>query len=201
MDSPFRVTLDTVRFSSKPSPDDVSAITRRMQRAGAVEVGGEGFCEAIRQGITFCGGCYEQCDDRWGAFRSMQICAIDVDNSAEIIGADGQPVKDADGRKAKRPLFPGEAGYLDYAGGYERCADLGLHPLAMYQTMSARDGWPKYRIVLDLGEAVCDERAARDVLRSLLGMFPEADRACSNPNRLFYGSNGTVWECWRGERP
>ena len=196
MASLFRVTLDPMRYSSKPSPGDVSAITRRMQRAGAVEVGCEEFCEAVRRGSTFCGGCYEPCHDRWGAFCSMQICAIDVDNSAEIIGADGQPVKGA-----KRPLFPGEVNYLDYAGGFERCTDLGLQPLAMYQTMSAREYWPKYRIVLDLGEAIEDEQTAGDVLQTLLGMFPEADQSCSNLNRLFYGSNGTVWECWRGERP
>ena len=176
-------------------------ITQRMQRAGAIELDAAEFCDAMRNGVTWCGGCYEPSGVGWGEIRSMQVVAIDIDNSTEITGADGLPVRGEDGRKAKRPLYPGEAGYLDYSGGYRKCDDLGLQPLVIYQTMSARDGWPKFRIVFDLGEAIGDEAAARAVLRNLLDMFPEADRACSNPNRLFFGSNGTVWECWRGERP
>ena len=197
----FRVTLDSCEYTSKPDKTEVGRITVRMKQNGSTELDAAQLLDAIRHGRTWCGGCFAPSAGDWGEFQSMQICAVDIDNSTKIIGADGKPVKGADGHILKRPLFPGEAGYLDRAGALARCKQLGLQPLALYDTMSCKDWWPKFRIMFDLGEAVCDEQAASAIVAELVRRFPECDRGCSNLNRLFFASNGTVYEIWRGERP
>ena len=202
MGNKFLVTLDAKRYQAKPSAE-ADSITNRMKKNGSVEIGEAEFCEAVRNGQTWCGGCFEPetYNDKgklvWGRFLSLQIIAIDIDNSAYILDANGQPVKDERGHKKKRPLYPGEAGYLSLLDAQRRCEQLSLAPLCIYLTMSARDDWPKYRLVFDLGEPVTSEERAKAVIGELLALFPEADQGCSNTNRLFFGSNGTVKECWR----
>lgn len=197
--SRFAVTLDRQQFDRKPQ--SVAAITKRMQQGGSIELDESGFCEAVRRGQTWCGGCYEPSCDGWGAFVGLQIVALDFDNSTDVLDAQGQTVRGADGRKAKRPLYPGEAGFLSMTDALDRCERLSLFPMCAYQTMSASDTWHKFRVVLDLGEHIGDEGEACAILGELLTAFPEADQACSNLNRLFFGSNGIVFECWRDERP
>ena len=196
MASVFRVTLDSREYSSKPDKEEVERIMPRMKQRGSTELDASQLLDAIRHGRTWCGGCFAPSMGGWGKFQSMQICAVDIDNSTKIIGADGKPLKGA-----KRPLFPGEAGYLDRAGAIARCEELGLQPLALYDTMSCKEWWPKFRIMFDLGEAVCDKQAASAIVAELVRRFPECDSGCKNVNRLFFGSNGTVYEIWRGERP
>lgn len=192
----FRVTLDRQQYDAKPSAREVTAITRRMQVSGSVELDETAFCEAVRGGRTWCGGCFEPKRGAWGEFVGQQIFALDFDNAAEVV-ANGQPVKDADGHTVKRALRTGEVGYLDPVGALDRCERLSLEPLCLYFTMSAQcPDWPRFRVVFDMGELL-DQDTAQGIISSLLTAFPEADQACRNVNRLFYGGNGEVWETWR----
>lgn len=183
----FSVTIDTARpYHDKPAfKREIGAITRRLESARAIELGERRFCNAVRLGYTWVGGTYEPDSDGWGDFKSQQLFAIDVDNDTEDEGG------------GKRPLKPWEPGYLEPRFALLRCHDYGWKPLCMYATLSAGAGSCRYRIVFDAGEPITDEREARDFALSLLADFPEADQACKNPNRLFAGSNGSVWELWR----
>ncbi len=208
MASAFRVTLDGHRYARKPDSAEVRAITRRMQAAGPVELDAAAFCEAVRRGQTWAGGCFGPRRGGWGKFESLQVCALDFDNATEKT-IHGQTVKDADGHKVKRPLHEGEAGFLHPLDALRRCQRLKLAPLCLYFTMSAQldPPWYKYRLVFDLGHPITDEAEAAAVTSSLLAAFPEGDKACKNINRLFFGSCGEVWETWqdgrlyRGEQP
>ena len=175
----FMVTLDGVSYKAKPSAE-VAAITRRMQEAGATECDAATFCEHIRQGRTWCGGCYAPKRGAWGEFQGQQIFALDFDNA-----------------EGKRQLQPGEVGYLDPLDALRRCYDLGIRPMCLYFTFSAELDplWYKYRIVFDMGRPL-DKDEAQKAITTLLAAFPEADKQCKNSNRLFFGSNGDVVECW-----
>ena len=192
----FRLTLDNKRFYDKPGGEDVADITTRMQEAGPTEYGAAAFCKHVKHGCTWCGGCFEPSANGWGEFVSQQIFAVDIDNKIELI-VNGRKVKDSDGRIVQRALRPGEDGYLDPHDALARCEQFGLEPLCLYFTMTSRyPAWPKYRIVFDMGEPL-DLDTAKAVIQNLLIAFPEADKKCSNCNRLFFGSNGVVWETWR----
>jgi len=200
----FAVTLDSVGYDRKPTKGEVrgwNGITRRMQGAGPVRVTGYELAKAITSGRTFCGGCYAPARKEWGAFQSMQIFALDFDNDAPMLGEDGNPLKDAAGHVMKRPLMPGEKGYLDPWDALDRARGKVGEPLILYPSFSFSQvpdkSQPpakcKYRMVLDLPEPTTDEGEAARILKMLLGVFPEADPACSNLNRLLFGSHGPCW--------
>lgn len=195
----FNVTLDPHGYTAKPTAE-VGAITERLKRAGATALDYDSFTAAIYRGCTWVPGTFGEPkrDSKgklvWGDFEQLQIFALDFDNDAPVLDGDGKP---AEGKK--RPLLPHEPGYLNPTQALERCASLGLQPFMMYFSFHARQGWPRYRLVFDLGEPVTDEATARAVIATILGEFAEADKRCVNTNRLFFGSGGKVHtfrECW-----
>ena len=185
------VTLDHMPFKRKPEGRDFGALTKRFTMAGGSEIDARAFCDHVRHGKTWVGGVYEESDSGWGSFVGQQVFGMDFDNDTEC-------GKNADGSMRKRPLRPGEAGYLDPLDALRRCLSLDLVPLCLYFTLSATlDPLNyRYRLVFDMGEPVRSQGEAEGVLGTLLEMFPEADQKCRNPNRLFCGSNGEVIETW-----
>ena len=176
------VTIDPNAYTSKEAAKrDLPAITRRMQQIGPYEVSAHELACAITDGCTWCGGTFEPSPRGWGRFVSMQVAALDFDNDGPAL--DG---------KGKRDLMPGEDGFLDPGAAVERFRSLfGRDPLCVYPTLSYRyPGRCKFCLVLDFGERVRDQREAKRTLDKLLSLFPEADRACRNVNRLYLGSCG-----------
>ena len=47
-----------------------------------------------------------------------------------------------------------------------------------------------------MSEPVTDPAAMKAANVGLLALFPEADSACKDLVRLYYGSGGEVWPCW-----
>lgn len=197
----FLVTLDTEHHTAKPT--NYEAITNRLKQAEAVLLDEGQFAQAIERGQTWIGGCFQPgaTDENgkpiFGDFISQQIFAVDVDNATNVIGADGKPAKDANGNTLKRPLYPGEAGYLSIPDALARCEQLDLKPMMVYTTFSSKPDWPKFRVVFDMGEAVTDQELAEAIIEQLLISFSEADQKCRNVNRLFFGSTEhSVKRCW-----
>lgn len=193
----FRVTIDKVAYTHKPDPiKDATAITRRLQQNGGIDCTAKQLCRCIELGFTFVGGVYKPCNGSWGEFEGQQIFALDFDNAAPVRNAEGGIIKGK-----KRPLEPGESGYLCALDALNRCYDeLFISPLCLYFTMGARfPDWEKFRIVFDAGEQL-DKNAAKQQINALLLAFPEADQACKNSNRLFYASNGEVWPCYLSDQ-
>lgn len=193
----FHVTLDRTYYKTKPNRAEITHITERLKDAGGTEVTPAQFCDHVRKGGTWVPGVFETGakDENgktiWGAFKSLQIVAVDIDNAIEE--------RDADGNKQKRMLLPGEAGYLTVPNALRLCELRGLTPMCAYTTFSHTDAWPRFRLVFDLGEPITDEEQARAIIQQLLIAFNAAgDAKCTNPNRLFFGSTAHgVKESWR----
>lgn len=191
MDS-FWVTLDQKGYTRKPTAE-VGGITERLKQAGGVLLDYESFTAAVYRGCTWVPGTFGESkpNDKgkmvWGDFISLQVFALDFDNAAKVFDQDGKPIKGK-----KRPLLPHEPGYLSPTQALDRCRSLGLKPFMLYFSFSARPGWPRYRLVFDLGEPITDEDTARAIIAAVLETYPEADQGCKNPNRLFFGSPGKV---------
>lgn len=204
MRSGYRITLDRVGFDHKPEGREIAGITRRMQEAGPAEVTPDELARAIAGGSTWCGGCFEPSASGWGEFRGMQLFGIDVDNKTELLDESGEKVKDERGRVVQRPVMPDESGYLDpweFLARFNKT--FHRDPLMMHETFSfafdrtLEGRWnPEtrmcYRVIFDAGESIADRGKAEAVLARLLDVFPEADRACKNVNRLLFGTRGRV---------
>ena len=183
-DASIIVTLDDVFYRVKPQGSEYGAITKRLQQAGPTICTPTEFSNHVKCGGTWVGAVYEPSDSGWGNFIGQRLFGLDFDNATSRNGA-------------KSPLSVGDEGYLDPVDALDRCEKLGFSPMLLYFTYSARcPDWPRFRLVFDIGEMV-EEEMAKKILRAFLKAFPEADQACKNPNRLYLGSNGEVWECWR----
>lgn len=177
----FPITLDPVAFSRKPKGRDVAGVTRRMQGAGASLVTAAEFVEHVRAGKTWCGGIFSPRKDGWGEFQGQRIFALDFDNGSH-----------------EKPLHEGDEGFLHPWHALSRCDELGIAPLCLYFSFSSvctgddATNIYRYRLVIDVGE-VLEGPDAKDLIERLLATFPEADTACRNANRLWFGSCGEVW--------
>lgn len=182
-----RLNADGRYWNEKPTASDAMGITRRLQQQEPMVVTCSRFCRFVEMGGTFTGAVYNPgSGSGWGEFVGMQLFSLDFDNAAPD----------------KRPLRPGEAGYLDPLDALERAYGEGLPPVCLYFTFHAKAlDAPRYRVVFANPEPVRSEADAKAVIRMLMGVFPECDRSCKNPNRLFYGSSGEVWQCWAARDP
>lgn len=190
------LTLDDVIYSSKPDRAEFGKLMNRMKAAKPRELNKLQFLEHIAAGRSFIGGAF---DDGLQTLKSWQIAALDFDNDTKLLGDDGKPVKDADGHELKRPLRPGEEGYISPFEALERCEHLGLTPMVIYQSLNNSKENPRFRIVFDYSETTNDADIAQAVMMTLHDAFPEADKKCKNPNRIYLGTNQAVWaicEAW-----
>jgi len=96
-------------------------------------------------------------------FVSRQIIMLDVDNADDDNG--GISIK----QMTATPL------YLEYAAGF-------------YTTPSHQESSPRYRVIFLLEEALQDVTVYEAVVKFLLTVVPQADKACSDCSRVFYGS-------------
>lgn len=177
----YPLTLDARSYDSKPSNYETTLMTTRMQKRGMSWHSAAEICEALRRGRTFAGGFFEPVKDPigrrketgngWGRFLGQQLFGLDFDPET------------------------GGAHLLDVVS--RRALDERLSLVCVYPTFSATPENTRFRFVIDAGTIVTDEQKARRMILMLLELFPEADTNCKNPNRLFYGAPGEVWETWR----
>jgi Primase C terminal 2 (PriCT-2) len=57
-----------------------------------------------------------------------------------------------------------------------------------YATPSYRDDAPRFRILFRLAQPETDSQRLRKINRGLLALFSQADQACKDPTRIFYGT-------------
>lgn len=69
---------------------------------------------------------------------------------------------------------------------------------AYYTTPSHRLGsnGDKFRIIFQVPETITDQETYKTCLENLLGKFPEADQACKDTARSFYGSKNCTYKYW-----
>ena len=181
------VTLDDVAYTTKPDRIEFGRLMNRMKAAKPREVDKREFLAHIASGKTFIGGVF---DDDLETLRSWQLAALDFDNAIE---------EKENGKKVKRFLQPGEEGYITPLEALERCESLRIAPMVMYQSFNCSTENPRFRIVFDMGEGITEVDTAEAVMFNLHDAFPEADKKCTNLNRMFCGTDKAVWaicEAW-----
>lgn len=161
------VTIDEHDYRDKAEAKrSIAAITRRMQSSSYTLLPAKEFVRLIGRGHAWCGGCFRKKRDGWGDFVCMRLFGLDFDG-----------VKGGAGRRA-------DVSPEDVVG---RCREYGVVPLAYYHTFSSTPERPRFRLVVDVGVPFEEKGQAQAYAKLLLRLFPEADKACSNLNRIFFG--------------
>lgn len=188
----FAVMLDPVAYDSKPE-GQAGAVRGRL---AATDVSESALCTAIARGQSFQFGMLDGKGSKQSNWVAQQCAAADFDNKTDVLGPDGKALRDENNKVVKRDLEPGEPGYIDPVDAVQRAYDAGLPPMALYFTFSSTLAHPRFRLVFLFDEPVTDPATMKAANLGLLALFPEADSACKDLVRLYYGSGGEVWPCW-----
>jgi hypothetical protein len=82
---------------------------------------------------------------------------------------------------------------LSFNDACSRCVRFGIQPCFAYSTFNAVDN-ERFRMAFLLPYVIEDKRLRNIVAQALLVFFPECDKNCADPSRLFYGGKKLLLE-------
>lgn len=169
----FSLIIDNKPFTHKPSGDDVAQIQVRLRNASAIkEVTIEELLTYISKGCTCVPSIPKDVNlgMKNSNFKQQQLIMVDVDNT-DTSKSISTPIEVINNLREK-----------------------GIKVLAFYHTFSSTVELPKYRLILLLDKPVEDVEKIQTAIKVLINLIPQADQACKNVSRLFYGTDGTKHE-------
>ena len=167
MDDDIFITLniDSESFKHKPDKKQTAAIQKRMS-SNKKQVTITEFISAIEEGRSFKAAALN--GNKNVDWERQQVFALDIDNDEKSVNKYGM-------------LTPEEA--------YKRFNDLGVPPAFYYESFSSTKEKPKFRLIFIVKNPVTDIRIRNAIQMALMNIMPEADIACKDLSRLFYGTN------------
>jgi len=159
----MKLSLDTVNYSCKPQKGEIGIISKR-----------------IPENIV-----------------NMEIEEI-ANNLVQPYGKSWCPTTFKDGRRLNENFMTQQLFGLDFDDGIsfeemiERCNKYNTLPAFVYTTFSSINN-NKFRVVFVLEHDVEDVRVRNLVQLSLMNLFPEADKACKDGARIFFGGKELIY--------
>ncbi len=163
----IKLLIDNKPYTSKPDSKETGGIKTRLANAEALkEYTLNEIVECIGKGYTFVPAVLENGtkNENW---KQQQLIGVDIDNEVEA-----------------EILTPEEAITL--------LNDKGIKICAYYHTFNSSEVKPKFRLLFILKEATCNQEEAKLIIKTLMDLLPQADKACKDLSRLFYGTNKEV---------
>ena len=163
----IKLLIDNKPYTSKPDSKETGGIKTRLANAEALkEYTLNVIVECIGKGYTITPAVLENGtkNENW---VQQQLFCLDIDNEAE--GEISTPEKTIH--------------LLD---------DIGIKPFAYYHTFNSSEVKPKYRLLFLLEKPTDNQEEAKFIIKTLIDFIPQADKACKDLSRLFYGTNKEV---------
>lgn len=132
---------------------------------------------------------------------------LELREAARLIGEEGYtaiPGKMAGGMRAENCKAM-QVFMLDFDDGInyreveKKCQEIGLPISFAYHTFSSTEEKERFRVAFVHESLIEDPFLIKTALLMLKSIFPECDRQCSNPDRMFYGGRGLI--CLNEEAP
>jgi hypothetical protein len=160
-----KVSLDTVKFSTKPEKREISGISNRLgssiQHLDAVGI--KSFAEDVGQhGMSFAPATFKDGVRKVDTFEQMQLLALDFDNGAT------------------------------FAEVTERAKKYELPILFAYETLTSTNQ-NKFRVAFLNNAPIEDVKLAEISQHALMEIFPEADKACKDVARMYFGGKKLLY--------
>lgn len=175
----FKLNLDAVKYSSKPSGAGVGALSKRI-RNSLTEVSPIQLAMALGSGQTMLAGAYNGSLNSKD-FISSQVIAIDFDNEyPRGHELEGQRYLDSE----TDPRYQ----YLDIKKVLQDDFTLGSASF-LYKTYNYSTQHEKFRLVFILSDYIINVEEYKEIYSKLLEKYPSADKVVGQPNRIFFGGN------------
>lgn len=169
-DLKFKVMVDPIGYDHKPTTEEVLQIQIRLRDESCIkELSLEEILDYFGTGHTIVFGVFKG-GAKYSNFISQQLIGLDYDN---------------DIKKNKKNNYE----ILPLEQAVSNLRDKGIRVKAFYNTFHNTDNIPKYRLILALSEPVTDIKTMKFILNTLNNEIKQSDNACTNPNRLFYGTD------------
>lgn len=169
----IELCIEDIQRKSKPNSDEVRMIQNVLyKKIKKKEI--DGIAESIAvNGKTSMLATYFETDEYTERihsinFKQQQLIMLDFDNSKVDVEKYGMTT-------------------YDYIRNHDF---IKQNACFIYRTFSDKESSvDKFRVVFLLNNPVIDYLEISNIYTKLFRLFPSADRKCSNPNRLFFGSN------------
>lgn len=166
MSTTVKLNLDKTPYPSKPTGPQIGLV---KSKAATVEITLPELIAAIERGQTIIPAVMN--GTKATDWQEQQIFMVDIDNAE-----DGAPI-----------LTPEDALII--------CRKNNILPVFYYPTFSDTADKPKYRLVFILESVVRDIKERAIVAETFISLFPQADKACKNADRVFLGTNKKCVVC------
>jgi hypothetical protein len=163
----IKVHIDPIALTKKPTENEWGEISKRVfRKENIVTISVNDLVENLKAGHTICPAVMN--GSHASDWQEQQVFMVDIDN--------------ADNTQS----------FLTKNNALEICDENDLTPAIYYQTFSYRKDHPKFRLVFITDHPVKDTAVRQKVIEKLVSIFPQSDRATTNANRLFLGTNQKV---------
>lgn len=154
------ILLDTYNYITKPTNKDNIKINNNLNN-NPVTIELSELVNYIEKGCSYNLSTFKGNlhNDTW---QSQQLFGLDFDNN-------------------KQKITISEVN--------ERLLNFGLGCNIIYPTFSSDETNNKFRVLIYLNELITDKTLRDNIQLALYDLFPEADTACKNASRLYYGTN------------
>jgi len=181
----LKLHVDPKGYSSKPS-DEVGVIKKRLQNSNTItDISltelmlkiSQGHC--ISPGVMIGGAKAEN-------WTEQQLFMVDIDNNADEDLANKLKIDVSELKAEQRTPI------LQVNEALQVC-ELHNLPLAFnYYSFSHSDQKTKYRLCFVMDEVITDTDTRGMIIETLISLFPQSDKSCTNADRIFYGTNKEV---------
>ncbi len=180
------VSLDSQAFTVKPQGAEIGTIRNRLSSSITHKQPTlEQLGEYLHHGYTIQGALLrdkqnadESTEER---FLEQQLYYVDIDN------------------KYKEKLSGMEFKCPDAIETFEEiltiCREAGVKPCIIYESFTSGtkdsngDIIKKFHVIFAVDEHVTDFETSRKIIKALISLFPTADKSCSDPARILYGTS------------
>lgn len=167
----IKLHIDNTNYKNKKeAKNDYGLIKTRLQKFSLpISITVEQLAKFLQAGNTMSPAVMKgaTADD----FVEQQVFAVDIDNTKKDI-----------------PLLTVEE-------ALEICAKNHLSPVFYYYTFSHTKELPKFRLVFVMNEVIKDDNLRFIIIQSLISLFEQADKSCTNADRIFLGTNKKLVIC------
>lgn len=165
----YTIGLDFTPNKQKPQGYTIGTIKNNLRVATQITL--KDLISAIKRGCTYCPAEIVGTSHKADNWKSQQIFCVDIDNAL----------------KKGEPLPEGE--YITPSKALEICETNNIKPFFLYHSFSSKKNFEKFRICITLDRLITDDTERLNIVKAFISLFgSSADKACTNADRIFYGS-------------
>lgn len=154
--------IDTKSYFYKPTGSEIGAIRNRLGKIAATETRFRDFVTAVELGKSYQPS--QSTGNSAKDWAAQNLFCVDIDNAEE-----------------------GE--HLSLENIQAICRSYNVSPAGIYESFNSTVEHPKFRVIFITDEIITEENKRRDIITTLIDIFPQSDKSCKDGIRIFFGTN------------